>query len=273
LLVFVLPAINLLAIGGLAALGVLVARRQGMNPWWGVLLPLALNVAMPALRNLTDVVSTLTVCGLLVAWLHRARWWCLGWCAAASLLAREQNLTVVGFVGMAALWHGRIRVCAALAAATALWGAWVAVVWHLYGASPFALASQHFGLPLMGMAERLVRLGEWKLSTAAYHLANLTVILSQAALAFYLVARGRRSAEGRPDPALALAALTGAGMALSGTFIFYTDYWACTRVFVLLPLGGWLLCVQLRWRSALAALGSIGVLPLAFVCKLMLNHL
>src|SRR5262249_8255213 len=37
LLVFVLPLINLLAIGGLAALGVYLAQRHGMNPWWGAL--------------------------------------------------------------------------------------------------------------------------------------------------------------------------------------------------------------------------------------------
>src|SRR5205807_7033853 len=38
-LLWAMPLVNLLAIGGLAALGVALALRYEMNAWWGLLLP------------------------------------------------------------------------------------------------------------------------------------------------------------------------------------------------------------------------------------------
>jgi hypothetical protein len=260
LLVFVLPLINLLAIGALAALGVHLARRQGMSPWWGVLLPLALNVAMPAFRDLTDVLSTLAVCALLAAWLTGAPWWALALSATCSLLAREQNLAVVLAALAAALARRRFLACTALALALAVWGGWVAYLWRLYGGSPFASASAHFGPPLGGMGERLARLGELKTTSAIYHVFNLFAILFDVALAACLVRR-------RAEPVLLFTAVCGAGMALLGTFVFYDDYWASTRVFVLLPLGAWLASLQVRWRFGLAAMAGVAVMPLAVAFK------
>src|SRR5689334_9259721 len=43
LLVWVMPAVNLLAIAALAGLGAAVACRHGLGAWWGALLPLAVN--------------------------------------------------------------------------------------------------------------------------------------------------------------------------------------------------------------------------------------
>ncbi len=110
LLLWVMPLVNLLAIAALAALGAVVARRHGLSPWWGVLLPFAVNAAMPALRNLTDVLSTLAVCALLVAWLLRWPWWALVACAAGALFSREQNVVVVLLVLAFSLRRARRRV-------------------------------------------------------------------------------------------------------------------------------------------------------------------
>src|SRR5207244_3002432 len=63
-LLWAMPAINLLAAAGLAWLGAGLALRHGRSAWWGFLLPLVVNVGMPALRDLTDPLAALTACGL-----------------------------------------------------------------------------------------------------------------------------------------------------------------------------------------------------------------
>ncbi|HEY7155859.1 MAG TPA: hypothetical protein VH575_17990, partial [Gemmataceae bacterium] len=104
-LFWVMPLINLLAIAGLAALGAVAARHHGLSPWWGVLLPFAVNAGMSALRNLTDVLSALTVAALLIAWLLRWPWWSLALGAAGVLFSREQNIVVVLLVLAFAIWR------------------------------------------------------------------------------------------------------------------------------------------------------------------------
>src|ERR1700722_18790855 len=107
-LFWAMPLVNLLAIGGLAAFGASMARRAGKSAWWGVLLPLAVNALLPAMRNLTDDVSALAVCGLLCAWLWNWPAWSIGLWAAAALFSREQNAVLVLCVFVAALWQRRI---------------------------------------------------------------------------------------------------------------------------------------------------------------------
>ncbi|MGH9676078.1 MAG: hypothetical protein ACRD36_03165, partial [Candidatus Acidiferrum sp.] len=75
LLPWAMPAINLLAIGALAGMGAFFAVRNGFSPWLGLCLPLAVDVALPALRDLTDVLSTCAICALLVAWILRGPAW------------------------------------------------------------------------------------------------------------------------------------------------------------------------------------------------------
>ena len=96
------------------------AVHQGWNAWWGCLLPLAVNAGLAALRDLTDPVAILSVCGLLFAWLTHKRWWILTVWAAAALFAREQSVVIVLIIFSLGLWHGRFRTVVALAAVTAL---------------------------------------------------------------------------------------------------------------------------------------------------------
>src|SRR5947208_2226107 len=51
-LLAVMPALNLLAVAGIAGLGACFASHFGRSRWWGVLVPFLLNAGTPALRNL-----------------------------------------------------------------------------------------------------------------------------------------------------------------------------------------------------------------------------
>src|SRR5216684_4056159 len=102
-LLWALPAINLLAIAGLAGFGALFATKFNRSPWWGLLLPLVLNATTPALRDLTDPLAMFCAFALLAAWLLRGNAFVLALLAAAAAFSREQNVAIVGIVLLAAL--------------------------------------------------------------------------------------------------------------------------------------------------------------------------
>src|SRR5207248_1134152 len=133
-LLWAMPAINVLSAAGLAWLGGLLAVRHGRSAWWGFLLPLVVNVGMPALRDLTDPLAALTACGLLAAWLSRGRGWVVAAWAAAAVLSREQNAAVVLIVLSAALYHRQWRHAAGLVAIVLLFGGWLVALRGAYGA-------------------------------------------------------------------------------------------------------------------------------------------
>src|SRR5205823_10677460 len=149
-LLWVMPAVNLAAIGGLAGLGAWLALRHGLSGWWGFLLPLALNPGLPALRNLTDPLATLALVGLLGAWLVRAPAWAVGLCAAAAVLGREQNVAIVALLLGAGAWARRGRDVAALTAALLVWAGWVLTLRCAYGVWPFLPGQGNFAGPLEG---------------------------------------------------------------------------------------------------------------------------
>ena len=55
--------------------------------------------------------------------------------------------------------------------------------------------------------------------------------------------------------------------AVGGGISLYEDTWSYTRVFALLPLGMWLMCVHARRRGPLLALSASVALPLAVVLR------
>src|SRR5262249_36145880 len=85
-LLWVMPALNSLAVIGLAGLGAMFAMRFGRSPWWGLLLPVVLNAATPALRDFTDPAAMFCAFALIAAWLLRARVIVLTIAAAAAAL-------------------------------------------------------------------------------------------------------------------------------------------------------------------------------------------
>ncbi len=288
-LLWVMPLLNLLAISGLAALGAVVAQRHGLSPWWGVLLPFAVNAGMPALRNLTDVLSTLTVGALLVAWLLRWPWWTLAVCAAAALLSREQNVVVVLLVlafslrrvwGVYPLSGGRqppeplrtqgadaprsedssLSQTTGLLAALLLWLGWMCVLRLLYGEWSLLPAGGNLGPPLSGMIYRWTHLADESRGYTIFHVVCMLTLTLQLALAFWLVRTP-------VDRLIQLIALAGAALAGMGGLALYGDNWSYPRVFAWLPLGVWLGCVQASWRWPLVALSAPALLPLAVLLR------
>jgi hypothetical protein len=262
LLVWALPAINLAAIAAMALLGAHVALRRGLSPWWGFALPLAVSAGLPALRDLTDPLSTLAALGLLAGWLLGWRGRVLVLWAAAALFSREQNLAVVGAVLAAALWARRPRLALGLVGAIALWGAWVGLLWVGYGRCPFASGGGFFDWPLVGMGWRWSHLEDRPGShaSAVVHLlamSHLTVLL--------LLALGLTLS--RTDWTLKAVLLCGAAMAVLGGQLWYMDLYGYERVFVFLPLGIWLAAIQARRRWLAWLLTPGGLWPLVTILQ------
>jgi hypothetical protein len=253
-LLWALPLINLLAIAGLAWCGAVLARGHGLSPWLGVLLPVAVNAAMPALRDLSDVLSAFAAAALLLAWLRKSSAGVL-LAAAAALFSREQNLVLVLVVLGAALWEHGHRLALGLAVVLGLWGAWVAYLTAVYGAPPFLATHGNFTVPFAGMLHRWAELTGPGGSRAhiPLHLSCLLWLTGQMLLVG-LVWRWR------PERVVLLTALAGAALAACGGWSMYGDSWSYTRVFVWLPLGLWFACIQARKLWPLVPLCAVPAL-------------
>jgi hypothetical protein len=246
LLLWVLPAINLAAIGVLAWLGATVATFCGRSPWWGFLLPVVLNVGLAALRDLTDPLSAAAVCGLLTA--HLLGWrtiWLAAW-ATAAVLSREQNVVIVGVVLLGCLMQRRWSQVAALLFAVALLSVWVAVLYGFYGQLP--ISPDNLSTPFAGIWGRLRNpdghFGSALLPIHALSMVFLTVqiVLSLVMLAF------------RAERTILLTALAGVALAvLAGPAVFEGAH-SYARVLLWMPLGIFLWAMQSNRRLPIALL-------------------
>ncbi len=246
-LLWVMPLVNLLAIGALVWLGALFAVHHGMNPWWACLLPVIVVDSLPLARNLTDVTSTTFIALLLVAWVRRWPWWVVGLAGAAVLFSREHNVCVVGAVLAVSLWQRRLLPAAALTGAFLLWVGWVCTLRGMYGIWPFLASDGLLGWPFRGMI--LAQLQLWqdgKRTMLVLHLLCLVHLSALAGLAAYLLWTGA-------DRVLALIACGGAALALIGGTNLYDDVFGFMRVFAWLPLALWLGFIQTRrhWPALL----------------------
>lgn len=248
MLLWVMPAVNLAAIGGLAWLGVLVATAHGGNPWWGFVLPLAVNAGLAAMRNLTDPVSTLAAFGLLGGWLLGWRWWVLVLWAGAAVFSREQNLAVVLIVCGAAVWSWRPRLAAGLAFVVVVWITWVGVLWFVYDCWPFKSGEGLFGRPLAGLISGWTHLAgsSWSgISVWQIGLGLTQLVLEILVAVGFIAARGEAAVRG--------TLLGGVGLTILGGSALYDDIFGYARLFIWLPMGIWLLSIrrQLRWPMLL----------------------
>jgi hypothetical protein len=265
-LLWVLPILNVLAIGGLAALGALFARRHGMSPWWGFLLPLAVNAGFPALRDLTDVLSVLTVCGVVVAWVLRWPVWQLAVWSAAAVLCREQNIAIVGAILVVAAWERRWTACGALGGALVLWVLWVVTLRLMYGTWPLLPAERNFDKPLAAFLRCWRHLRHPPLSANTLtHFACMTMVAVQVGLAIFLAAR-------RTDAGLRLVLLGAVALALTAGQAIYEDKWSFIRVLSWLPLAVWLGCVREQRRHLAAMLAVAAFLPVGVVVRAALGY-
>jgi hypothetical protein len=234
LLVWIMPAINLAAIAGLAWLGAWTAQRHGLSPWWGFVLPLALNVCLPALRDLTDVVSTFVVFSLLIAWLFNARWWLVVLLAAAAVFAREQNLLIVGILWLFAIWLRQKLPAIGLGAVMAAWFGWACLLRVTYGAWPMPGGPSVYGMPLGGAYYAWTHLGGFHHSTrlAICNCLSLLHLGLVVGLAIYVIIYRR----GCPA-VVSWVLLAGLGLAVLGSTPLWDDMYCYRRGFVWLPLG------------------------------------
>jgi hypothetical protein len=245
----IMPLVNLAAVAGLTVLGARLALRQGLSPWWGFWLPLAANAGMPALRNLSDPLATLAAFGLLAAWLQGSRGGVVLLWALAAVFAREQNVALVGLLVLAAAWQRRLAVAAGLGAVLLLWITWVGVLRVVYGAWPFPVGAGAFDLPLVGFLTRCrASFFGGTEGSRVIHALGLGFVTLEVVLALYVASR--------PINRLVSAVLLVSVLfALLGGPAIYSGTWSYARVFVWLPLGIWLGCVQTRQRWPVGLLG------------------
>jgi hypothetical protein len=240
LLLYVMPLVNLLAIAGIAAIGVRLARLFGRSPWWGFVLPLGLNLGISLLHDFTDCVSSLAVVGLLASWIMGQRWWAVASWAALAMLSREQNVAAAGLVGLAALWQGRWAVAAGVAAAGGVWLGWVATLWSLYEVPPF-LVGCNFSAPFTGLLYRFQHLGDTghRISTrlAIVHLLSTLHLIALLAFAAAVLLQPSRTL-------VRLMIAAGFTLAVLGSSNIYIDFASYLRVFIWVPLGLWLVGLQ-----------------------------
>jgi hypothetical protein len=252
-LLWVLPLINLLAIGGLAWLGAALAGHYGRSPWWGFVLTLAVNAGAPALRNLTDPLATLAAGGLLAAWLLHWRPSALVAWAVAAVLSREQNVAVVGIVLLGAVSGRRWRSAAGLVGALLIWLGWVGILRGAYGCWP--TAAGNVGVPLAGLYYRWTHLGgslgAGRLPIHAVAMLHLSLQIGLS-LALPWLRAGRTAT---------LVALAGAALALLSGPPIYANGQSYTRVFLWMPLAIWLWSVQSGRRWPLAVLLPAALWP------------
>ncbi|MBV9125470.1 MAG: hypothetical protein JO112_19150 [Planctomycetes bacterium] len=255
LLFWVMPAVNLAALAGLAALGAWLARHYGRSVWWGLSLPVALNAGLPALHNLTDPLAMLAVFGLLSAWLLGSRAWVVLLWAAVAVFSREQNVAIAGLLLVLALGQRRFDVAAAMLAVVLLWLGWVGWLKAAYGVWPFLPGQGNFAVPLSGMIYRWTHLGgnlAFSRRLAIIFGLSMLHLTLEILLALYLLRR-------RGDPAVKWCMLAGVLLAVVGGTSIFGDFWSYTRVFVWLPTGLWLTALPGRQSWPLLLLLPAGL--------------
>ncbi len=239
LLLWVMPAINLAALSGLAWVGALLARHYRRSPWWGCLLPLLLNAGMPALRNLTDPLATATICAVLAAYLLKWPVWQMALWAVTAALSREQNVGIILLVLGDAVLKRRWRRSRALAVALLPWLGWIVTLRVWYAEWP--MGSGLLGVPLSGIWYILTHLTGHYGRPALLNIVGMLLLSGQMCLSGILLVRARRLTAG--------ITLAGVILALLGAPPLYHNGWGYVRVFLWMPLGIWLWSIQSgrRW--------------------------
>ena len=240
LLVWVLPSINLAAVLATAWLGTLLASHYGRSGWWGFLLPIAVNSVLPAFRDLTDPLATLTAVGLLTAWILEWPLWALVSWGIASVLSREQNITIVLIVMLQAVTARRRRPTVGLGSVVAIWAVWLVTLHTVYGVWP--ASPGNIDKPFAGMwhhwthAEGKVNSGQIPL-----HTVRMLLMAGQFATGLVVLARGEGLAR--------MIALAGLCLSAVASSTIYCDSFAYTRVLNWVPMAVWLWALQAgrRW--------------------------
>lgn len=254
----VMPAVNLIAIAGMAWLGGLLALHYGRSVWWGFLLPLVMNAGGALFHNFTDAISGLAVVGLLTSYLLRWGGWSTVLWAFVAVFSREQNIAIAGIVAGASLWARRWGTAAGIGAVLTLWLAWVLTLWIGYGQAPFFAGSYNLSTPFTGLIYRWTHLGfdlvRYSRRLAVIHGVSIAHFSLLLMLAVYIVYRCPRSVVA---PVLCL----GVCLALVGGWSLYNGFGNYTRVFVWVPLGVFLMALPMQQRWPLWFLSIAAAWP------------
>jgi hypothetical protein len=263
LLLYVMPAINLLAIAGLAGIGAAVASAHGRSPWWGLLVPLAVNSGLSLLHNFTDCLSNLAAFGLVAAWLMRARWPVLVACAATAAFSREQNLALLVVVLAAALWTGRPKAAAGMAAVLLAWAGWAGFLWSVYGQCPLLFGGGNFDVPCAGLAYRWSHLGHngddrFSRRLAIIHFLSILHLSLLLPLGVYVALKSQ-------SRMVAIVLFAGVALALTGGAGIYVGFNSYMRVFAWVPMATWLgtIARPARWPLLALSPGALWSLVVA----------
>lgn len=234
LLLWIMPAINLAAIIGLAWVGACVALYYRRSPWWGCLLPLILNAGMPALRDLTDPLATMAVCAVLAAYLLNWPVWQLALWAVGAALSREQNVVIILLVLGDAFLERRWCRALPLTVALLLWLGWVLTLRVSYAEWP--VAAGNVSVPLSGIWYCVMHLTGQYGRPAILNVAGMLLLFLQMGLSGIVLVRAQRLT--------AAVTLAGVVLVLLGGVPIYQSSWSYVRVFVWMPLGIWLWSIQ-----------------------------
>jgi hypothetical protein len=258
LLLWTMPLINWAAVVGTAWLGALLAVHYRRVPWWGALLPIAVNSVMPSFRDLTDPVATFTVIGLLTAWILEWPGWSLLFWGAAASFSREQNITFVFILALEAFVARRAGRFAALACAGLIWTAWVLALRSVYGVWP--MVPGNVCMPLSGIWHLWTHPeGSGSAPYLAAHLVRISVTAGQFIVGIAVIIRGERLSR--------LIALAGVSLAIVASPFIYCDGIAYSRVLNWIPLAIWLWSTQSGRRWAVLVLLAGLVWPLAEIVR------
>jgi hypothetical protein len=243
ILLWVMPLLNLIATMGTAWLGAKFAIHHGRSAWWGVLLPIGINVLLPGWRNLTDPLATMAIVGLLVAWrLQWPAWTLLGW-GIASALSREQNIAVILLVLGEAILDRNRRRGAVVTVSAAIWLGWIVMLRSMYGTLP--AASQNLAAPFRGFWYGWTHVGSGLQGprNPLPHSLRMFILSCQTLLCMTILPRGFRTA--------GLLGLGAAVLVMIGGIAVFEDAWSYMRVLNWVPLAVWLWTVESgrRWPA------------------------
>jgi hypothetical protein len=257
-LLWALPLLNLIAFMGICWLGCLLAIHFGRGPWWGFLLPVAINAIMPAFRDLTDPLAALAIVGLLASWLMAWPTWLLvGW-GVACVLSREQNIAMVLIVGLESLLTRQWRRSVGLAAVAAVWTAWMLTLHRLYGSWPSG--PMNVGGPFAGLWQRWTHLrGDAGCLSVPAHALRMSLLTANLAVCVVAAWRGQRIT--------GMIALAGFGLACIAGPAIYADAFSYSRVLNWAPLAVWLWTIQSKRRWPLLVLAPAVCWPLIEIVK------
>jgi hypothetical protein len=191
-----LIVVNVLALLGLARLGVAAARERGISPWWGLTLLLTPGLVGALSRDLTEIVATTAlVAGMLAMRQKRWAWAALAWTIAA--LTRETSAAVLAaYLVVAAYEILRRRRRFAMSdlgwviplVAMAVWQILVSIE---TGSSPLTSSSDsNVGAPMVGLVQAI---GDWFNPRTFVRTSQGAILVAQLIAAVLIVGAGLRA--------------------------------------------------------------------------------